>query len=285
MKKILFLSVAVCVAAVLATSSVFAKNNNKGNSLSNSKSEKVKELKNFEKPNNSNSNSKLYRENVENVSNGLKAIASEKKNEEKNQNKGNSILNREQEANGMEEGDIDVNTANEDAGIANEVEEVASEVEENKDEVADAIDEVESKNKFKKFLVGTDYKNLGQLRSNLVHNENQIRRLTKLTKGTVNEEDQVALQEQLTVLMQERERIKTVITDNEGGFSLLGWVFKFMNAYPTNVINEQNEVALAEEVAQATDSTNLEATETPAVEDGTQQDDITQTGEVQDVQQ
>jgi hypothetical protein len=110
---------------------------------------------------------------------------------------------------------------------------------------------IENQNGFKKFLVGTDYKNLGQLRSSLAHNENQVRQLTRISEELEEGEEKEALQEQLMVLMQERERIKTVITENEEGFSLLGWVFRLMNGYPRDSIDENEEAELEEEVAEA----------------------------------
>ena len=60
MKKIVSFTLIFAMAFSISVSFVFAKNeNNKGNS---SKSEKIKELKNFEKANNSKSNAKIYKD-------------------------------------------------------------------------------------------------------------------------------------------------------------------------------------------------------------------------------
>jgi hypothetical protein len=110
---------------------------------------------------------------------------------------------------------------------------------------------IENQNGFKKFLIGTDYKNLGQLRSSLAHNENQVRQLTQISEELEEGEEKEAIKEQLMTMMQERERIKSIITENEEGFSLLGWVFRLMNGYPQDSIDENEEIELEQEVAEA----------------------------------
>lgn len=122
--------------------------------------------------------------------------------------------------------------------VSDELEEIIEEEEETKDDVVEAIEEIESRNKFKTFLIGSDYKNLGALRSSLVHNRNQIRKLTRTAEKVGTEEALLAIEEQLTVLTQERERIKVVIEENEEGFSVLGWVFRFLSGYPSEPIDD-----------------------------------------------
>lgn len=168
------------------------------------------------------SNASLHREKVEEVTQSLEKVAKKEK-----------AIKKE--------------------AVAQQIEDVTGESVETSDEAADAIAEVESRNPFKQFLIGTDYKNLGQLRSSLVKNENQIRKLTRTLEG-VDSEDRTAIEDQLLVLTQERERIKTVITDNEGGFSLLGWVFRFLNGYPSESIDQTSEDALTQDVQDALDS-------------------------------
>lgn len=168
------------------------------------------------------SNASLHREKVEEVTQTLEDVAKKEKQ-----------MNKEM--------------------VAQQIEDVVEEGTETSDEAADAIVEVESRNKFKQLLIGSDYKNLGQLRSSLVKNENQIRKLTR-TLENVRSEDRTAVEDQLLALTQERERIKTVITDNEGGFSLLGWVFRFLNGYPDESIDQTSEDALTQDVQDALDS-------------------------------
>lgn len=260
MKKTIIASLAIFTIAVFATSIAFAKKDN-GNSSSKSKSEKVKELKDFEKPTNEKTNAAIHKEKIDEVSTELTETAEN----EKNKGQQKKETNREEKKIGNPNvGEQENNKIRTSEGIVEELEDVAEEIEETEDDTIEAIEEVEKQNGFKKFFVGTDYKNLGQLRSSLVHNRNQIRKLTQLSAGVTDEEAKVAIQEQLTTLMQERERIKTVISDNEGGFSLLGWVFRFMNGYPKDSIDEQEETELENEVVEVLNEEveNTDETET-----------------------
>lgn len=140
------------------------------------------------------------------------------------------------------------------AEVSGKIEQIAQVQEQVQEQTAEAIEQVEKRGKIKTFLIGTDYKNLGQLRSSLVHNRNQIRKLTQTMNQVQNEEETSMLQEQLMILMQERERIKAVITENESGFSLFGWVSRFLFNYEQTPINEQEEAQLTEEVEEAIDT-------------------------------
>ena len=246
--------VSYAVAFVLAMSlsvasfAAFAKNDNAQNDKSSKSSqsqgktkEKTTELKNFEKADKvmGESNAQIHKEKSEEVSKKLKEAATE------------------EEAVGNAE-------------VSDQIETVAAEQEQTQVEVTAAIEEVEGRGKIKTFLIGTDYKNLGQLRSNLVQNRNEIRKLTKTLSQTQTPESAALIQAQLMTMTQERERIKSVITANEEGFSLFGWVAKFLTGYEAAPISEEEEAQLTEEVVTAIENTPTETpattTETPAAE-------------------
>lgn len=133
--------------------------------------------------------------------------------------------------------------------VKKQIEEVAAEQESFQEKTVAAIEEVENDGNFKKFILGPDYKNLGQLRSELVHNRNQIRKLIQAIETLkINGEDTVSLELQLQTLTQERERIKSIITTNQEGFSLFGWVGRFLSNYEQSSINEEEEGELEDEV-------------------------------------
>lgn len=142
--------------------------------------------------------------------------------------------------------------------VGEELQEIAETEEEVVEDVVEVIEEIEGENKFKVLLIGTDYKNLGKLRSNLVHNRNQIRKLTKTTEKVQSEESNLAIQEQLIVLTQERERIKDVIEENESQFSVLGWIRKFLSGYVSEPLDTEAEEELLEEVVNVLDDEIIE---------------------------
>jgi len=169
--------------------SVLGSNSNKGGNSSNSNKNK-KAVETV--------NSKKYKENTANVVNTLEKVS---KTEE-------------------EIGNIET---------SQEIQEVADTQDENDEDIADAISEVESRPKWKTLLIGSDYKNLGQLRSSLVHVTNDIRKLTNNTDEVIDPASQTLLQAQIKLLTEERNRIIDVVVDNKESFSLLGWVVKLFS--------------------------------------------------------
>lgn len=153
--------------------------------------------------------------------------------------------------------------------VGDQIQQVVTEQEQTQEETADAIAEVESRGKVKTFLVGTDYKNLGQLRSSLVHNRNEIRKLTKSLAQVVTPEEKALIEAQLLTLTQERERIKTVITTNESSFSLFGWVSRFLTNYEQTPINEAEETELTTEVETAIEVADSTGSTAPVTTTGT----------------
>ena len=149
-------------------------------------------------------------------------------------NIGNVVTTLEEVA--LEESDV----GNEE--VSEDIEEVATEQEESVDEVAEAIETVEGRPKWQTLLIGTDYKNLGKLRSALAHNQNAIRKLTKSSDEIVSEDGSVVVNEQLATLYEEQVRIADVIQSAESEFSLLGWVVRFFTGYdPVEIVDEVDE--------------------------------------------
>ncbi len=94
---------------------------------------------------------------------------------------------------------------------------------------------VEDRPAWKRFLLGPDYKNLGQLRSGLVHMDNGIRKLERVVERS-NDGSSSALQLQLEELVTQRESIVSMIKERESGFSLFGWVSKLLSGYKGGAI-------------------------------------------------
>jgi hypothetical protein len=106
----------------------------------------------------------------------------------------------------------------EQGGIGEQVRVVARQQNETKDKVADAIDKVRNRSKVKVFLIGTDYKNIGQLRREMVKTRNQIDWLNRLLDKTTSEESKTALQGQIQTLEQEQQKIEDFLKANESKF-------------------------------------------------------------------
>lgn len=116
--------------------------------------------------------------------------------------------------------------ADREGGIGQQVRVIAQQQNDSKEKVVKSINKVEKRNKFKTFLIGTDYKNTGALRSEMVKTRNQIEQLKRLAEKAENEGDKTELQNQIQALEQEQANIDNFITQNEDKFSLFGWAVK-----------------------------------------------------------
>ena len=119
-----------------------------------------------------------------------------------------------------------LSVADREGGIGQEVRVIAQQQNEMKDRAADLIYAVENRNKVKTFFIGTSYKNVGELRSQMVQTRNQIEQLKRLMEKNTNEQDKTELQNQIQTMEQEQARINDFITQNESKFSLFGWAIK-----------------------------------------------------------
>ena len=119
--------------------------------------------------------------------------------------------------------------ATKDRGIGKELREVAKEQNESKEKAVEAIEKIGKRNQLKTFFIGTDYKNLGALRSAMVTIDNHIARLMKARNRVVSGTNATSLDKQIEALQAERSKIESFIKTNEDRFSLFGWFMKSLD--------------------------------------------------------
>jgi len=117
----------------------------------------------------------------------------------------------------------------EEGGIGQQVRVIAQQQNDSENTTTQAIEKVEKRNKIKTFLFGSDYKNLGALRSEMVQTRNRIEQLNRLMENVENEGNKTELQNQIQALEQEQTKIEDFIKVQEGKFSLFGWLLKLFN--------------------------------------------------------
>lgn len=113
--------------------------------------------------------------------------------------------------------------------IGDEVRQVAQDEEDSAKTVKDSMDKVSEVGKFRTLFFGTDYKNLGALRSELVKTQNSINRLTKAMQRATDVNVKADLQKQIDALKAIQTKAETFIKDHESQFSFLGWFVKLFN--------------------------------------------------------
>ena len=113
-------------------------------------------------------------------------------------------------------------------------EDVEAEVEDIKDEQVDADTEIDnSLNDMKarpsivKVIMGPDYKNAGQVRSQIVQLRNQIEKLTRL-KDKLSTTNVATIDETIASLNSDLYDIELKLSEQLKGFSLLGWLSKLL---------------------------------------------------------
>lgn len=119
--------------------------------------------------------------------------------------------------------------AEKDSQIADEVKSVTQEEKDSSDIVKEKMDKIETRSKLKTFLIGSDYKNLGELRSELVTTDNRLERLTKTLDKTTSTTVKAELETKIKDLEAVKAKAESFVNENENKFSLFGWLMRLFN--------------------------------------------------------
>ncbi|MFA5098736.1 MAG: hypothetical protein WC461_00755 [Candidatus Paceibacterota bacterium] len=119
-----------------------------------------------------------------------------------------------------------LDVADREGGIGEQVRIIAKEQNQSASTTIQAMEKVQTRSKIKTFFIGSDYKNLGALRSEMVQTENRLEQLNKLMENAQADADKAELQSQIQTLQQEQQKIENFVKTNESKFSLFGWLTK-----------------------------------------------------------
>ncbi len=90
-----------------------------------------------------------------------------------------------------------------------------------------ALQQMSQRNQVLKFMIGPDYKNAGQVRSDVVGLRNDVRKLELIKQGA-SPDDVGDIQEAIDGLQVEANDVETQLTEQLSGFSLFGWLAKLI---------------------------------------------------------
>ncbi|MBU1877037.1 hypothetical protein KKA72_01660 [Patescibacteria group bacterium] len=119
--------------------------------------------------------------------------------------------------------------ADREGGIGEQVRAIAQQQNQSVDTTVQAMEKVQTRSKIQTFFFGSDYKNLGTLRSEMVQTRNRLEQLNRLTEDIQNEGDKIELQNQVQALEQEQIKIESFVKNQENTFSLFGWLVRLFN--------------------------------------------------------
>jgi len=119
-----------------------------------------------------------------------------------------------------------LNIADRENAIGNQLHEIINTQNNSASTSASAMVKVEEKGFIKTFFFGSDYKNLGIIRSELATTSNVIKQLKLLLDKTTDNENRTLLNTQIQILEAAQIKSNTYVTTHENAFSLFGWFTK-----------------------------------------------------------
>lgn len=108
-------------------------------------------------------------------------------------------------------------------GVSGEVRAIAQEQVTSSEKVVEAVKNTKKRGWIKTMLIGSDYKNLGVIRSEMMTTENRMERLNREMERIVSPSDRMAILDEIQSIKDEQAKLKTFIEANENKFSLFGW--------------------------------------------------------------
>lgn len=116
--------------------------------------------------------------------------------------------------------------ADRDGGIGEQVREIARSQNDSATTTLNAMKKVEDRGGFRTFLFGTDYKNIGMIRSEIATTSNNIAKLKSILEKMGTTSDQADLSYQIKTLEAQQSKLEDFVTSREKTFSLFGWFNK-----------------------------------------------------------
>ncbi|MBC7766531.1 hypothetical protein H7Y21_00860 [Arenimonas sp.] len=116
--------------------------------------------------------------------------------------------------------------ANEDDYIEIEVEDVAQEEKSSSEKVKEKMDAVDKRGGFKTFLIGSDYKKIEELKSELDATDTDLNKLNKALEKSKDNSIKADLKVQINELTTIKFKANDFVKNMEEKFSLFGWLVR-----------------------------------------------------------
>lgn len=115
-------------------------------------------------------------------------------------------------------------------GVGDQIRTIAQEQNQNQEQVRASIGTIQNGSRFAKFLFGPNYFEVRTAQQLLVQNQEQLQQLSQLKNQLTSSGDQESVNQQIQAFTQENERLQNNLNVAQGGFSLLGWLFRMFGA-------------------------------------------------------
>lgn len=153
--------------------------------------------------------------------NQLQINKDDKTTNSKNENGNSRSLERRSEvANAVQEL---LGVAERNEGIGEQIREIAKNQNQNQNNIENSLEKVQNRNKFLRFLVGPNYKELKQVEKNIDKQNQEVSILENLVSETIDE-DKILLENKISEIKAVVEDTNQELTKNKKVFSLFGWL-------------------------------------------------------------
>jgi len=112
-------------------------------------------------------------------------------------------------------------------GIGEQVRQIAHEQNQAQSRIQEQLNKLESKGKLAKFLTGTDYGAVKNLKKQLEQNQLRIKQLEQLQNQLTNQGNITMVQETIKALIAQNTALQERITTEEQSRNMFGWLFRF----------------------------------------------------------
>lgn len=116
--------------------------------------------------------------------------------------------------------------ADREGGLGEQVRIIAREQQDSVATTTDAMEKVESRGFLKTLFIGSDYENLGILRSGIARTQNTLEQLRTILISTTDATARTVITAQIQALETDQANMQSFVTAHENSFSFFGWFTK-----------------------------------------------------------
>lgn len=117
----------------------------------------------------------------------------------------------------------------EEGGLGEQVRQIAQEQSTAQDTIKQNVDKLNSRSALKKFILGSDYTAIKNLKNQLTANKLRITQLEELKTQLINQDDVIIIQSTIETLIQQNTILENQIKTEEGTKSMFGWMMRFFS--------------------------------------------------------
>lgn len=111
--------------------------------------------------------------------------------------------------------------------VGEQIRTIAREQNEAEDNANKALDKIQERSGFVRFLIGSDFGQIKEVKKIMEQNQVRIQELQKIMLQLNNEADETELQNQINVLEIQNLNLANQLDEMDGGFTLFGWLIRW----------------------------------------------------------